>query len=131
VIVVDSSVWIDFFRAQDTNATRFIRTSSVEDEIVVGDAILLEVLQGADSDRHARRLEAALRRFEMRTMLNPALAVAAARNYRILRAKGITIRKTMDLLIGTFCIEGDHSLLHQDRDFIPMRDHLGLKVITP
>ncbi len=130
MIVVDSSVWLDYLRAQDTKATRFLRATTEEGNIIIGDVILLEVLQGAQSDKHARLLESRLRRFEIRAMVNPVLAVAAARNYRLLRERGVTIRKTIDLIIGTFCIEEGHGLLHQDRDFDPMRDHLGLRVVS-
>lgn len=129
MIVVDSSVWVDYFRARETNATHFIRTSNIEDEIIVGDIILLEVLQGAESNKHARRMDTALRHFELRRMLDPALASRAARNYRILRDKGIAICNRVNLIIGTFCIEGNHGLLHQDPVFDPMHEHLGLKII--
>ena len=129
MIVVDSSVWIDYFRAKETTATRFLRTSSIESHILIGDVILLEVLQGAENDRHAYRMESWLRSFRIQGMAGANLAVAASRNYRILRAKGITIRKTVDLIIGTFCIEHGHSLIHQDRDFNPMSEHLGLKIV--
>jgi predicted nucleic acid-binding protein len=101
-----------------------------EGEILVGDIILLEILQGAQNDRHANFLETRLRQFEIQPMLNPGLAVASARNYRTLRERGLTVRKTIDLVIGTFCIEHGHSLLHQDRDFEPMREHLGLSVVS-
>lgn len=131
MIVVDSSVWIGYLRGLDTGATRFLRATKDEGNIIVGDVVLLEVLQGTQNDKHASFIEARLRQFEMRAMLNPTLAIAAARNYRLLREKGITIRKTIDLIIGTFCIDEGHRLLHQDRDFEPMREHLGLRVISP
>jgi predicted nucleic acid-binding protein len=130
VIVVDSSVWIDYFRTRDTAATRFLRTTQCEGDILVGDVILLEILQGAQNDRHTNFLETRLRQFEIQPMLNPGLAVASARNYRALRERGLTVRKTIDLVIGTFCIEHGHGLLHQDRDFEPMREHLGLSVVS-
>jgi predicted nucleic acid-binding protein len=130
VIVVDSSVWIDYFRTRDTAATRFLRTMQYEGDILVGDVILLEILQGAQNDRHANFLETRLRQFAIQPMLNPGLAVASARNYRTLRERGLTVRKTIDLVIGTFCIEHGHGLLHQDRDFEPMRQHLGLSVVS-
>jgi predicted nucleic acid-binding protein len=96
--------------------------------VLVGDLILLEVLQGARDESHATRLERYLRRFEVVAMLDDRIASSAARNYRTLRARGITIRKTVDLIIGTYCIEHGHALLHDDRDFDPMREHLGLLV---
>jgi predicted nucleic acid-binding protein len=75
------------------------------------------------------RIERSLRRFDVVTMLDGALAVRAAANYRLLRSRGITIRKTIDLIIGTFCIELGHRLLHDDRDFDPMVEHLGLRLV--
>jgi predicted nucleic acid-binding protein len=128
VIVVDSSVWIANLRNTDTDAVRRLRASDDDDQIIVGDVILLEVLQGARDDLQALRIERSLRRFDVVTMLDGALAVRAAGNYRQLRARGITVRKTVDLINGTFCIERDHRLLHDDRDFDPMVEHLGLRL---
>ncbi len=128
MIVVDSSVWIANLRDTDTKAVRRLRTFHDDDQIIVGDIILLEVLQGARDDLQAIRLERRLRRFDVVTMLDDALAVRAAGNYRQLRSRGITVRKTVDMIIGTFCIERDHRLLHDDRDFDPMVEHLGLRL---
>jgi predicted nucleic acid-binding protein len=88
--------------------------------------MLCEVLQGIDGERAACRVEALLRRFEIVPMAGEAIAIAAARNFRILRRKGVTVRKTIDLLIGTWCIENRRPLLHNDSDFRPMARHLGL-----
>lgn len=129
MIVVDSSAWIANLRAADTATTRRLRAIEDPDEILVGDLILLEVLQGARSEAHAARIEAALRRFHIARMLDETLAVRAAGNYRFLRDKGVAVRKTVDVIIGTFCIAGGHALLHDDRDFEPMVKHLGLRVI--
>jgi predicted nucleic acid-binding protein len=96
------------------------------DEVIVGDLMLCEVLQGLDSERAAQEVEALLRRFEIVPMAGDAIAVAAARNFRSLRKRGITVRKTIDLLIGTWCIENRRPLLHNDSDFRPMARHLGL-----
>ena len=96
------------------------------DEIIVGDLMLCEVLQGLDSEREAREVEALLRRFDIVAMGGDAIAVLAARNFRSLRRRGITIRKTIDLLIGTWCVENRAPLLHNDSDFRPMARHLGL-----
>ena len=98
--------------------------------LLVGDLILCEILQGARSEAQARMLEEELRKFELLPMLKPELAIAAAKNYRLLRSEGITIRKTIDLIIGTFCIAHGHTLLHDDRDFSSMETHLGLKIIV-
>ena len=95
--------------------------------LLVGDLILCEILQGLRSEREARLVERGLRRFEMVSLLDPDLAIKAAANYRFLRSRGSTIRKTIDLVIGTFCIEHRHLLLHDDRDFEPMVRFLGLR----
>jgi len=96
------------------------------DEVIVGDLMLCEVLQGLGSERAAQKIEALLRRFEIVPMAGDAIAVAAARNFRSLRSRGITVRKTIDLLIGTWCIENRRPLLHNDSDFHPMARYLGL-----
>ncbi len=129
MIVVDSSVWIANLRGLDTLAVRKLR-AAVDDEndLLIGDLILLEVLQSARDEVHADRIERNLRRYPVATMLDGSLAVQTARNYRRLRARGITVRKTIDMIIGTSCIAGNHVLLHDDRDFGPMADHLGLLV---
>jgi len=95
-------------------------------DILIGDLILLEVLQGARDEAHADRIERNMRRYPVAAMLDGNLAAQAVRNYRSLRARGITVRKTVDMIIGTFCIAGTHVLLHDGCDFDPMADHLGL-----
>jgi predicted nucleic acid-binding protein len=99
-------------------------------EIIVGDLMLSEVLQGLDSESAARRVEGLLRRFEIVPMAGGAIAVAAARNFRSLLRRGVTIRKTIDLLIGTWCIENHVPLLHNDSDFRPMARYLGLTEVA-
>jgi predicted nucleic acid-binding protein len=129
LIVVDSSVWIDFFNGKATPQSLRLREFMGVEPLSLGDLMLCELLQGARSDQHARTLETELRKFEIHPILDDTLAVIAARNYRTLRDTGITIRKTADLLIGTYCIENGHRLLHSDRDFDPMQQHLGLQVV--
>jgi predicted nucleic acid-binding protein len=129
VIAVDSSVWIAHFRDVVSKQVRLLRGLFGQEELLVGDIILLEVLRGARDEPHAARLGRELRDFEIVPMLGEALAVQVARNYRVLRAAGCTVRKTPDLIIGTYCIEHGHTLLHEDRDFEPMREHLGLQVV--
>jgi predicted nucleic acid-binding protein len=129
LIVVDSSVWIAHLRDAATEPVRKLRTLARLTTLLVGDVILLEVLQGARNADDAITIEHALRQFEIVPMLSPELAVEAAANYRLLRSRGVTLRKTADLIIGTFCIEHGHALLHNDRDFDPMRQHLGLQVV--
>ena len=126
MIVVDSSVWIDFFQGRNAVHVRCLRAFLAAEEIIVGDLMLCEVLHGLESERAAREVEALLRRFEIVAMAGDAMAVLAARHFRALRGRGITVRKTIDLLIGTWCIENRRPLLHNDSDFHPMARHLGL-----
>jgi predicted nucleic acid-binding protein len=126
MILADSSVWIAHLRGHRTSATATLAAAIRADELLVGDLILLEILQGARDEIQARRLERALLDYPVVSLLDPDLALRAATNYRRLRALGVTIRKTVDLVIGTFCIERGHRLLHADRDFEPMQRHLGL-----
>lgn len=128
MIVVDSSVWIDHLRDIDNSAVRALRSIDDPQDIIVGDLILLEVLQGARDEHHAAIIEQNLRQFRIESMLSSELAVQAARNFRLIRERGVTVRKTIDLIIGTYCIMHGHHLLHTDRDFQPMADHLGLRV---
>jgi predicted nucleic acid-binding protein len=127
MIVVDSSVWIAHLRETDSVSVGKLRHLDDTQEILVGDLILLDVLQGALNEPHAQLIERNLRQFTIVPMLDPATAVEAARNYRMLRQRGITIRRTVDMIIGTFCILGGHALLHDDRDFDPMVRYLGLR----
>ena len=126
MIVVDSTVWIDFLNGHNLPHVQRLRALLGEREIVIGDLMLCEVLSGLGNEREAAQVEALLRRFEVAPMGGETIAVMAARNFRRLRARGVTIRKTIDLLIGTWCIENRQPLLHNDRDFRPMARHLGL-----
>jgi predicted nucleic acid-binding protein len=126
MIVVDSTVWIDFLNGRDLSHVRRLRSLLGTSEIIIGDLMLCEVLSGLGSEREAAQVEALLRRFDIVPMAGDAVAVAAARYFRKLRARGITVRKTIDLLIGTWCIENRQPLLHNDRDFRPMARYLGL-----
>jgi len=126
LIVVDSSVWIDFLNGRNAPHVRRLRAVLGTDEVILGDLMLCEVLQGLGSERAAREVEALLLRFEIVPMAGKEIAVIAARNFRSLRKRGITVRKTIDLLIGAWCIENRRPLLHNDSDFRPMARHLGL-----
>lgn len=128
IVLVDSSVWIALLRNQDTDAVRRLRAIDEPDQIVVGDLILLEVLQGARDEAHAARIERNLRQFPVEPMLGEALALRGAENHRTLRRLGVTLRRAIDLVIGTFCLDRGYALLHADRDFDPMAAHLGLLV---
>lgn len=125
-MVVDTSVWIDFLNGHDLPHVRRLRVLMGIRQIVVGDLMLCDVLQGLRSEQDAKEVEALLRRFHIVAMGGEAIAVAAAGNFRFLRSRGITIRRTIDLLIGTWCITNRLPLLHNDRGFAPMVHHLGL-----
>jgi len=129
MIVVDSSVWIDYFNGKITTQTNLLDGLLDTELIVIGDLILTEVLQGFQHDKdysQAKKLFASLAFMEM---LGKDLAIKSADNYRALRKRGITVRKTIDVIIGTFCIETEASLLHCDRDFDPLEKHLRLIVV--
>lgn len=128
MIVVDSSVWIAQLRSQHSASVAKLTRLRSPTRIVVGDLVLLEVLRGARDEQHAATLERALRRFTVEPMVSETLAIAAARHSRFLRARGMTVRKTIDLLIATYCIAHGHSLLHQDHDFDLMALHLPLSI---
>lgn len=126
MIVVDSSVWIDLLRDNPTPQTVRLEQFLREEQVTVGDLMLAEVLQGIRSDRHFEEAQQMFGVFPVLTISGPELAVEAARNYRRLRVKGVTPRKTIDTLIATRCITDGHALLFSDRDFVPFVEHLGL-----
>ena len=128
MIVVDSSVWIDYFNGCSTKETEALHGLLGRRTIIVGDLILAEVLQGFRSDRDFRRARGLLEGFDVVSMVGPASAVRAAENYRRLRRLGVTVRKTIDVLIGSYCLSRGLPLLHADTDFEPMVQHLGLRV---
>lgn len=128
--MVDTSVWIDHLRNEaGLPHVRRLRSAFGQEPIVVGDLILLEILQGAPDEPRARKIEQLLRAFHIEPMMSDGLAVTAARNFRRLRSEGITVRKTIDLIIPTFCIERGYALLHDDRDFAHIARHLGLRQV--
>ncbi len=129
MILVDSSVWIDYFNGVKTRQTDRLDELLGSDLLLTGDIILVEVLQGFRNDRDFRRAKRALDGLEFRAMLGRDIALKSAANYRALRAQGVTLRKTIDTLIATFCIENGHELLHADRDFDPIEEHLGLRTL--
>ncbi len=131
MIFVDSSVWIDYFNGRITRQTDLLNDLFLGYEvIVVGDLILTEVLQGFQSDRDFETARNLLDCLVFRQMLGRELAVKSAENYRFLRKKGVTVSKTIDVIIATFCIENNLPLLHSDKDFGAMEEHLALKVIS-
>ncbi|MFK7969039.1 MAG: PIN domain nuclease [Bacteroidia bacterium] len=129
MIIVDSSVWIDFFNGTKTPQTDVLADVLSKSMIGIGDIILAEVLQGFRSEKDFQLAKTHLEYLPCFDMGGKELALKSAENYRMLRQKGITIRKTIDMIIGTFCIENNHELLHADRDFKFMEKHLGLEVV--
>lgn len=129
MIAVDSSVWIAHFRNVMSRQVTLLRSLFGREELLVGDIVLLEVLRGAYDERHAVRLAREMHNFDVVPMLGDDNAVRAASNYRILRSRGITVRAVADLIIGAYCIDRGIPLLHEDRDFDAMQQHLGLRVL--
>ena len=128
--LVDSSVWIANLRGARTEAVRKLRDlAQAHERIIIGDLILMELMMGVRDEAHAVRLRRELGEFRIVPLLDPSLAEEAARNYRILRGLGFTIRTGIDMVIGSYCIRHGHELLHDDRDFDPMQRHLGLRVV--
>ena len=131
MIIVDTTVWVDYFNAKGTPATEWLDRELDRQRLGLTDLILSEVLQGVADERQATMTSRELLRFEVFTTGGVELAVTAARNYRKLRAKGRTIRRTIDCWIATFCLLNGHSLLHNDSDFDPFEAFLGLQVVHP
>jgi hypothetical protein len=129
MIFVDSSVWIDYFNGKITKQTNLLDSFLGNELVVIGDLIITEVLQGFEHDKDFKKAGQLFDCLIFKEMLGKDLAVKSARNYRLLRKKGVTVRKTIDVIIATFCIYNDLPLLHSDRDFRSMEKHLNLKVI--
>jgi len=129
MIVVDSSIWIDYFNGTISNETDWLDDSLGIEPIIMGDIILAEVLQGFQDEKDFKTAKKLLIGCPFMDMIGQELAIKSAMNYRSLRQKGITIRKTIDVMIGTFCIHNNFFLLHNDKDFDPLEKHLKLKVM--
>ena len=129
MIMVDSSVWIDFFNGVDKPHVEKLYQLLGKEIIVTGDLIVVEVLQGFNVDSHFNLAKEVLERLTYFSLCDKSLALTAANNYRILRKHGITVRKTIDVVIGTFCIENQIELLHHDKDFVPMENLLKLESV--
>ncbi|HMK55062.1 MAG TPA: PIN domain nuclease [Dissulfurispiraceae bacterium] len=130
MILVDSSVWIDYFNGRKTARTDWLDSAIGSEQIIVGDLILAEVLQGFQSDNDFKTARKLLLAFPFMAMVGQELAIKSAINYRFLRKNGVTVRKTIDVMIGTFCLNYHLTLLHDDRDFDPMEKYLNLKIIV-
>lgn len=128
MILVDSSVWIDYFRNAGTPQVMLLDSMFGRSRLAVGDLSAAEVLQGVRDEHQYRWVRKTFEAFTRIDLCDYALALRASENFRLLRAKGITIRKTIDTLIATRCIQDGLTLLHADRDFVPFAEHLGLRV---
>ncbi len=130
MILVDSSVWIDYINGIATSQTDALHRLLGEEQLLIGDLILAEVLQGFQDQRTFNVVRGLLTSLEIVSLCDPEIAVQAASNFRTLRRLGVTVRKTIDTIIATRCIADGYELLHNDRDFDPFVRHLGLKVVT-
>ena len=131
MVIVDSSVWIEALYGKITPETTWLRLALDREQVGLTSLILCEVLQGIRFDRRFRETEQRLREFPVFAASTFDLAASAAQNFRALQRRGVTVRKTIDCIIATFCIEEGHQLLHHDSDFEPFEKHLGLRVVHP
>jgi predicted nucleic acid-binding protein len=130
MIIVDSSVWIDYFNGKKTPQTDWLDSALGNTPVIIGDLILTEVLQGFQNSKEFKVAKDLLLGMPFMPMVGRAIALKSAENYRSLRRRGVTVRKTIDVIIGTFCIYYQLPLLHDDRDFDPMVKFLGLKIVA-
>lgn len=131
MIIVDSSVWVDFFELRENEHTIWLEQQVSRETVALTEFILMEVLQGVRRHSSYLKIRAQLLLCPVYSTGGQTLAIASAENYRFLRSRGFTVRKSIDCLIATFCIREDHRLLHRDRDFDAFEQHLGLRVIHP
>lgn len=131
MVIVDTTVWIDYLQGVQNPETSWLDAELDRQRLALTDIIMCEVLQGLSSDDSAKNVESILSTFEVFETGGIVLAREAARNYRALRKRGHTVRKTIDCLIATFCLREGHALLHRDRDFDPFERVLQLSVIHP
>jgi predicted nucleic acid-binding protein len=128
MIVADTSAWIDYFNGVDAPHTRILDIELLNNRVVIGDLIIAEFLQGFRDEKQYKLAKQLLDSLEYYDFVGRDIAYKAADNFRILRKNGITVRKTIDMLIGTFCIENAFELIHNDKDFDPLTKYLGLRV---
>ncbi|TKS60591.1 MAG: twitching motility protein PilT [Nitrospira sp.] len=131
MIIVDTTVWVDYFRGTRTSHAEWLDAYLTDEWFGLTDLILCEVLQGVTTDDQFNIVREELLRFEVFETGTIEVAIEAALNYRRLRAAGRTVRRTIDSLIATFCLLEGHTLLHNDRDYDPFETVLGLKVVHP
>ena len=128
MILVDTSVWIDYFNGKKNGQTDKLDELLSNEQIILGDIILAEILQGFRKEDDYQKAKEYLGSLTCLSISNKNIAIKSAEKFRYLRKRGVTIRKTTDMLIGTFCIENQIPLLHNDKDFLPLTD-LGLQVV--
>jgi predicted nucleic acid-binding protein len=128
--VTDTSVWVDYLRGLESRQTQILDAALDEKRVILPDLVLLEVLRGVSSPKAPAWVESVMDDLEIVCVGGRKMAIEAAQNYRILRSRGLTIRGSIDLLIGTWCIENNVPLLHNDRDFGIMEQHLGLEPVV-
>lgn len=131
MILVDTSVWIDYLNGTLNHYTDTLDNFLSEENVVMGDLILLEILQGIKDDNHYQITKQSLSKLVLHELFGKEMAEICAENYRSLRKQGITIRKTADVIIASYCIHHSISLLFSDRDFVPFVNHLGLVPAVP
>ncbi len=131
MIIVDTTIWVDYFRGTHTPHTDWLEAQLSKERLGLIDLILCEVLQGITTDSQFDAVQEQLLELEVFETGTVELAIEAALNYRRLRTAGRTVRKTIDSLIATYCLLEGHALLHNDRDYDSFEDVLGLKVIHP
>ena len=131
MVIVDTTIWVDYLNGVANPKTTWLDTNLGRQRLGLTDLILCEVLQGLRNEREVEQVTSELTRFAIFPTGGVNLAISAARNYRVLRRRGITVRRTIDVLIATFCIENEHTLLHNDHDFDGFELHLGLQVVHP
>lgn len=126
MVLIDTSAWIEYFRFGNKDVVREVDRCLEEERVVMGDLVFCEVLQGIKSARHRKEVKRLFDTLPGYEMVGFDIARKAADNFRMLRSRGITVRKTIDVIIGTFCVENKFTLVHNDRDFDFMAPHIGL-----
>lgn len=129
MVIIDTTVWIDYLRGAENPETHWLDRELQRQRLGLTDLILCEVLQGIRDQNAFGRVQADLLKFQVFQTGGSDLAIAAAQNYRDLRQRGYTVRKTIDCLIATFCLQAEHRLLHRDHDFDPFEKALGLQIV--
>jgi predicted nucleic acid-binding protein len=130
MVIVDTSAWVEYFKNGDPTTVKKVDTCLERDLVVIGDLIYCEVLQGIKIKREREQVSSLFLSLPQYDMVGFHIAEKSAKNYRYLRSKGVTVRKTIDVIIGTFCIENNLQLVHHDRDFDFMASHIGFEIYS-